>query len=65
MSGGYTLDEAARLLETSAHDGVPRCPGCGATMWDASGSRPSGHIWLVRCGTCGRGLVFDRPRNAP
>jgi hypothetical protein len=63
-SGTFTLDEAARLLQNSGPEIQVRCPECGTAMWDASGSRPSGQVWLVRCTSCGRGLVFDQPRHA-
>lgn len=61
LSGGFTLDEAARLYRTRS-DAVPSvCPHCGVAMRDLTGHRPLGRVWLVRCESCGRGLVFDRP----
>jgi len=63
VSGGFTLDEAARLYRTRCSGANEPCPGCGGIMRDVSGSRPAGGVWLLRCEACGRGLVFDRPTD--
>jgi hypothetical protein len=60
LSGGFTLDEAARLYRYSAAGECVPCPGCGQVMLAVEGSRPSGAVSLLRCRTCGRGLVLDR-----
>ena len=61
VSGGFTLDEAARLYRMCGGATPSVCPGCGGMMRDLAGHRPRGDVWLMRCETCGRGLVFDRP----
>jgi hypothetical protein len=61
LSGGFTLDEAARLYRTCGAAAPSVCPHCGGGMRDLTGHRPRGDVLLVRCETCGRGLVFDRP----
>jgi hypothetical protein len=61
LSGGFTLDEAARLYRTCGGATPSVCPHCGGGLRDLTGNRPRGEVWLVRCETCGRGLVFDRP----
>jgi hypothetical protein len=64
LSGGFTLDEAARLYRAYGRDARTVCPGCGGVLRDLTGYRPQGDVRLVRCETCGRGLVFDRPSEA-
>jgi hypothetical protein len=61
LSGGFTLDQAARLYRSSTMGRVLVCPGCGSPMRDVAGVCPEGGVSLIRCGTCGRGLVFDYP----
>lgn len=60
LSGGFTLDEAARLYRCSTAGASVVCPGCGGAMLGVSGSRPSGGVALLRCPVCGRGVVLDR-----
>jgi ribosomal protein S27E len=60
LSGGFTLDEAARLYRHSAAGMSMPCPGCGNVMSEVVGRRPSGGVSLLRCPSCGRGLVLDR-----
>jgi len=64
LSGGFTLDEAARLYRAYGQQAPSRCPGCGGVMRALAGQYPRGDVRLVRCETCGRGLVFDRPSEA-
>jgi hypothetical protein len=61
ISGGYTLDEAARMCQAVGGSAGCRCPGCGGELRDLAGHEPHGDIHLLRCMTCGRGLVFDLP----
>lgn len=61
VSSGFSLDEAARLYRSSLPGTRLECPTCGGHMRDVLGERQRGSVWLVRCETCGRGLVFDRP----
>jgi hypothetical protein len=63
VSGGFTLDEAARLYRVGGRGTPSECPSCGGMMRDMVGHRPRGDVWLLRCETCGRGLVFDRPNR--
>jgi len=65
LSGGFTLDQAARINRTSLTGGRLVCPGCGAAMHDVAGSRPAGEVSLIRCGTCGRGLVLNHSPTPP
>jgi hypothetical protein len=60
VSGGFSLDEAARLYRASSPGTRLDCPSCGGHMRDVLG-QPSSAVWLVRCESCGRALVFDRP----
>lgn len=61
QSGGFSLEEAARLYRSSAAGIRLECPTCGGHMRDAGAEPLRGGIALLRCETCGRGLVFDRP----
>ena len=61
LSGGFTLDEAARLHRVSTAGRRVVCPGCGARVLGVVGSQPSGGMSLLRCPSCGRGVVLDRP----
>lgn len=61
LSGGFSLDEAARLYRASMGTRLV-CPTCGGPMLDVLGER-SHALGLVRCDKCGRALVFDRPRS--
>ena len=65
LSGGFTLDQAARISRTSMTGGRLVCPGCGAPMHDVAGRHPAGAVSLIRCGTCGRGLVLSHPGTGP
>jgi hypothetical protein len=60
LSGGFTLDEAARLYRGSTAGARVVCPECGGLMLGVEGRRPSGAVALLRCPGCGRGVVFDR-----
>jgi hypothetical protein len=59
LSGGFSLDEASRLYRASQPGVTLRCPTCQGTMRDVLGEA-SQNVRLVRCESCGRGLVFDR-----
>jgi hypothetical protein len=61
LSGGFTLDEAARLHRRTAAGRPVLCPGCGDAMHGVVGSHPDGSLSLLRCPSCGRGVVLDRP----
>jgi len=61
LSGGFTLDEAARLYRAYGGGAPSVCPGCGGALEALAGERPRGSVRLVRCQTCGRGVVFDPP----
>ena len=61
VTGGFSLDEAARLARRSAPGTSPVCPTCGGRMHDVTGRFIFARVWLLRCESCGRGLVFDRP----
>jgi len=61
LSGGFTLDEAARLHRHSTAGRRVVCPGCGGRMQGVVGNQPSGGLSLLRCPSCGRGVVLDRP----
>jgi hypothetical protein len=65
LSGGFSLDEAARLYRASSPGTKLECPTCGGRMRDVLGERSSASVWLVRCEACGRALVFDRPPSGP
>lgn len=65
LSGGFSLDEAARLYRASGPGAQPDCPTCGGRMRDVLGQGSSSGIRLVRCEGCGRALVFDRPPDLP
>jgi hypothetical protein len=65
LSGGFTLDQAARINRNSLTGGRLVCPGCGAAMHDVAGRHPVGEVSLIRCGECGRGLVLNRPPTRP
>jgi hypothetical protein len=60
LSGGFSLDEAARLYRASGPGAQLDCPTCGGRMRDVLGQDSSSAIRLVRCEGCGRALVFDR-----
>ncbi len=60
-SGGFSLDDAARLYRSSATTTRLACPTCGGRMRDVLGQQPAGRVSMLRCEACGRGLVFDRP----
>jgi hypothetical protein len=62
LSGGFSLDEAARLYRATQPGTRMTCPTCGGGMRDVLGER-SDSVGLVRCDKCGRALVFDRPRS--
>jgi hypothetical protein len=61
LSGGFTLDEAARIYRATAQGRPGACPSCGGVIHDVVGSHPSGQVSLVQCSTCGRSLVFEHP----
>jgi len=65
LSGGFTLDQAARISRNSMAGGRLVCPGCGASMYDVAGRHPAGEVSLIRCGACGRGLVLNHPPTRP
>lgn len=65
LSGGFTLDEVARLYRASLQGRRMTCPSCGSPMQDVPGCCPGGRVSLLHCATCGRGLVFDRPLGPP
>jgi hypothetical protein len=60
LSGGFTLDEAARLYRCSTTGARVTCPECGGEILGVEGRRPSGAVSLLRCPGCGRGVVLDR-----
>lgn len=65
LSGGFSLDEAARLYRASLPGARLECPTCRGHMRDVLGEASSSGIRLVRCESCGRALVFDRPSDLP
>jgi hypothetical protein len=64
ISGGFTLDEAARLYRAQGENARSVCPGCGGVLLVMTGHRPQGDVRILQCESCGRGLVFDRPSGA-
>jgi transposase-like protein len=61
VTGGFSLDEAARLYRNGVPGGRLVCPTCGGPMREVMGQQVVGRVRLVRCEACGRGLVFDSP----
>jgi len=59
LSGGYTLEEAARVYRSRMAEHGLVCPGCGAAMSDLSAEHRAAVLSLVRCVSCGRGLVLE------
>ena len=62
-SGGFSLDQAARLGRMNTRQARSAlCPGCGAPCEVMAGAGPDAErMLIVRCPECGRGLVLDRP----
>jgi hypothetical protein len=61
VTGGFSLDEAARLYRSSSSGARLACPTCGGPMREVVGPKAPAAVWLVRCDHCERNLVFDRP----
>lgn len=59
LSGGYTLDEAARVYRSSLSARGLVCPGCGVAMRDLSTGHRAAGVSVIRCASCGRGLVLE------
>ena len=60
-SGGFSLDDVARLYRRSHLGSRPRCPTCRAVMQAVSYEGPQQHMRLLRCQRCGRSVVFEQP----
>jgi len=61
LSGGFSLDDAARLHGMMRPGAAVTCPSCGGAMSVVSGVWSRARVELLRCEVCGRGLVLDEP----
>jgi hypothetical protein len=71
-TGGYSLEEAARIRRAVEQSGSPQCPSCRVTMARMVGDNGAGDVWLLQCRVCRRSLVLrgivphgDPPHPAP
>jgi hypothetical protein len=65
VTGGFSLDEAARLARKSpAPRACPICDGGIVAQTGADPNAPDRRVSLMRCGTCGKSLVLDRAETA-
>jgi hypothetical protein len=64
-TGGFSLDDAARIVRSSLDNLPALCPTCGAPLRRVVGEEHSDDVWLLRCTECGRGMVFRRAGSVP
>jgi hypothetical protein len=57
-SGGYSLDEAARICKGWSTAKGLECPHCGGTVRPVVGSEGGGPVCVLRCEACERTLVM-------
>jgi hypothetical protein len=60
-TGGFSLDDAARAYRSSVrHDRPAVCPHCLTPMHPVVADHDAESVWILRCMSCGRGLVLNR-----
>jgi hypothetical protein len=63
-SGGFSLDEAARLYRRARGGTAVRCPSCHRAMRSLVSQVPDAHVRILHCDYCGRSVVLEHPTSA-
>ncbi len=64
-TGGFSLDDAARVIRNCLQDVPSPCPSCGGALRRVVGAEYDDQVCLLRCDACGRGMVFRKPMMPP
>jgi transcription elongation factor Elf1 len=59
-SGGFSLDDAARLHRRSRAGTSVQCPTCGGTMRSVVSEVTEARVRLLHCDACRRSVVLEQ-----
>lgn len=59
-SGGFSLDEVARLYRRARPGASARCPTCKGAMRSVHSEVTEQHVHFLSCTRCGRTVVFEQ-----
>ncbi|MBI3983227.1 MAG: hypothetical protein HY337_09955 [Gemmatimonadetes bacterium] len=63
-SGGFSLDDAARLYKRTRAGTAARCPTCRGAMRSVVSQVTEARVRILQCDRCGRSVVFDQAVEA-
>ena len=63
-SGGFSLDEVARLYRRARPGASARCPTCKGAMRSVHSEVTEQHVHFLSCTRCGRTVVFEQASQA-
>ncbi|HWP37085.1 MAG TPA: hypothetical protein VNL18_05975 [Gemmatimonadales bacterium] len=59
-SGGFSLDDAARLYRRTRTGTAARCPSCRRVMRSLVSQVPDAHVRILHCDRCRRSVVLEQ-----